>query len=93
MEQRNIIKWNDDNTLSIPAGEIWMSESELVEIFGKPQPCNIFASFQQQIFQFFVFLYDNLPCFGSQVATFWLRPQYHQLLAFVFFPLATQPVF
>ena len=34
MEQRNIIKWNDDNTLSIPAGEIWMSESELVEIFG-----------------------------------------------------------
>ena len=34
MEQRNIIKWNDDNTLSIPAGEIWMSESELVDLFG-----------------------------------------------------------
>ena len=31
MEQRNIIKWNDDNTLSIPTGEIWMSESELVD--------------------------------------------------------------
>jgi len=34
MEQRNIIKWNDDNTLSIPTGEIWMSESELVDLFG-----------------------------------------------------------
>ena len=34
MKQRNIIKWNDDNTLSIPTGEIWMSESELVDLFG-----------------------------------------------------------
>ncbi len=34
MEQRNIIKWNDDNTLSIPTGEIWMSDSELVDLFG-----------------------------------------------------------
>ena len=34
MEQRNIIKWNDDNTLSIPTGEIWMSESEMVDLFG-----------------------------------------------------------
>ena len=34
MEQRNIIKWNDDNTLSIPTSEIWMTESELVDLFG-----------------------------------------------------------
>lgn len=34
MEQRNIIKWNDDCTLSIPAGEVWMSESEMVDLFG-----------------------------------------------------------
>ena len=34
MEKRNIIKWNDDNTLSIPTGEIWMSESEMVDLFG-----------------------------------------------------------
>ena len=34
MEQRNIIKWNDDNTLSVPTGEIWMSESEMVDLFG-----------------------------------------------------------
>ena len=34
MEKRNIIGWNDDNTLSIPAGDIWMSESEMVDLFG-----------------------------------------------------------
>ena len=34
MEKSNIIKWNDDNTLSIPTGEIWMSESEMVDLFG-----------------------------------------------------------
>ena len=34
MEKRNIIKWNDDSTLSIPAGEIWMSETEMVDSFG-----------------------------------------------------------
>ena len=34
MEKRNIIKWNDDNTLSIPTGEIWMNESEMVDLFG-----------------------------------------------------------
>ena len=33
MEQRNIIKWNEHSEyteLTIPSGEIWMSESELV---------------------------------------------------------------
>ena len=34
MEKRNILKWNDDNTLYIPTGEIWMSESEMVDLFG-----------------------------------------------------------
>lgn len=37
MEQRNIIKWSEysENTeLTIPSGEIWMSESELVDLFG-----------------------------------------------------------
>ena len=33
MEQRNIIKWSEHSEyteLTIPSGEIWMSESELV---------------------------------------------------------------
>ena len=37
MEQRNIIKWSEHNEyseLTIPSGEIWMSESELVDLFG-----------------------------------------------------------
>ena len=37
MEERNIIKWNDYSEyteLTIPSGEIWMSESELVDLFG-----------------------------------------------------------
>ena len=37
MEQRNIIKWNEYSEyteLTIPSGEIWMSESELVDLFG-----------------------------------------------------------
>ena len=37
MEQRNIIKWSEDSEyteLTIPSGEIWMSESELVDLFG-----------------------------------------------------------
>ena len=34
MEKRNIIKWNGDNTLSVPTGEIWISESEMVDLFG-----------------------------------------------------------
>lgn len=32
--KRNIITWNDDNSLRIPDGEIWMSDSELVNLFG-----------------------------------------------------------
>ena len=34
MEKRNIIEWRENGTLSIPTGEIWMSESELVDLFG-----------------------------------------------------------
>jgi len=37
MEQRNIIKWSEVSEyteLAIPSGEIWMSESELVDLFG-----------------------------------------------------------
>lgn len=37
MEQRNIIEWNeysDYRELTIPTGEIWMSESEMVDLFG-----------------------------------------------------------
>ena len=37
MEPRNIIKWSkysEDTELTIPSGEIWMSESELVDLFG-----------------------------------------------------------
>ncbi len=36
MEQRNIIKWSEYSEyteLTIPSGEIWMSESELVDLF------------------------------------------------------------
>ena len=37
MEQRNIIEWSKHSEyteLTIPSGEIWMSESELVDLFG-----------------------------------------------------------
>ena len=37
MEQRNIIKWrkySEYAKLTIPSGEIWMNESELVDLFG-----------------------------------------------------------
>ena len=37
MEQRNIIEWSEYSEyreLTIPCGEIWMSESELVDLFG-----------------------------------------------------------
>ena len=37
MEQRNIIKWSEYSEyteLTIPSGEIWMSKSELVDLFG-----------------------------------------------------------
>ena len=37
MEERNIIKWNEYSEyteLTIPSGEIWMSEPELVDLFG-----------------------------------------------------------
>ena len=37
MEKRNIIKWSecsDYHELTIPSGEIWMSESEMVDLFG-----------------------------------------------------------
>ena len=37
MEQRNIIKWSEYSEyteLTIPSGEIWMSEPELVDLFG-----------------------------------------------------------
>lgn len=36
MEERNIIKWNEYSEyteLTIPSGEIWMSESELADLF------------------------------------------------------------
>ena len=37
MEQRNIGEWSEHSEyreLTIPSGEIWMSESELVDLFG-----------------------------------------------------------
>jgi hypothetical protein len=37
MEQRNIIEWSEHSEyseLTIPSREIWMSESELVDLFG-----------------------------------------------------------
>ena len=37
MEQRNIIKWSEYSEyteLTIPSGEIWMGESEMVDLFG-----------------------------------------------------------
>ena len=37
MEKRNIIKWSEHSEyteLTIPSGEIWMSESELIDLFG-----------------------------------------------------------
>ena len=37
MEERNIIKWSEYSEyteLTIPSGAIWMSESELVDLFG-----------------------------------------------------------
>ena len=37
MEKRNIIEWSkysEYRELTIPSGEIWMSESELVDLFG-----------------------------------------------------------
>ena len=37
MEKRNIIKWSENSEyteLTIPNGEIWMNESELVDLFG-----------------------------------------------------------
>lgn len=37
MEKRNIIEWSEHSEyreLTIPSGEIWMSESELVNLFG-----------------------------------------------------------
>jgi stress response protein SCP2 len=37
MEQRNITEWSEHSEyreLTIPSGEIWMSESELVDLFG-----------------------------------------------------------
>lgn len=37
MEQRNIIEWTEYSEYreqTIPSGEIWMSESELVDLFG-----------------------------------------------------------
>ena len=37
MEERNIIKWSEYSgytELTIPSGEIWMSESEMVDLFG-----------------------------------------------------------
>ena len=37
MKERNIIKWSEYSEyteLTIPSGEIWMSESELVDLFG-----------------------------------------------------------
>ena len=37
MKERNIIKWSEYSgytELTIPTGEIWMSESEMVDLFG-----------------------------------------------------------
>ena len=37
MEKRNIIEWSEYSEfreLTIPSGEIWMSESELADLFG-----------------------------------------------------------
>lgn len=37
MEKRNIIEWSEHSEyreLTIPSGEIWMRESELVDLFG-----------------------------------------------------------
>ena len=37
MEERNIIKWSEYSEyteLTIPSGEIWMNESEMVDLFG-----------------------------------------------------------
>ena len=37
MEERNIIKWNEYSEyteLIVPSGEIWMSESKIVDLFG-----------------------------------------------------------
>ena len=37
MEQRNILEWSEHSEyteLTIPSGEIWMSESEMVDLFG-----------------------------------------------------------
>ena len=37
MEERNIIKWNEYSgytELTIPSGEIWMSEPEMLDLFG-----------------------------------------------------------
>ena len=37
MEERNIIKWNEYSgytELTIPSGEIWMSEPEMMDLFG-----------------------------------------------------------
>jgi hypothetical protein len=37
MEERNIIKWKEYSEyteLTIPSGEIWMSESDMVDLFG-----------------------------------------------------------
>lgn len=37
MKERNIIKWSEYSEcteLTIPSGEIWMSESEMVDLFG-----------------------------------------------------------
>ena len=37
MEERNIIKWSEYSgytELTIPSGEIWMSEPEMVDLFG-----------------------------------------------------------
>ena len=37
MEERNFIKWSEYNEyteLTIPSGEMWMSESEMVDLFG-----------------------------------------------------------
>ena len=37
MEQRNIIEWSEYSEyreMTIPSGEIWMCESELVDLFG-----------------------------------------------------------
>lgn len=37
MEERNIIKWSEYSEyteLTVPSGEIWMSESEMMDLFG-----------------------------------------------------------